>query len=345
MGNNAFVDFYNFASRIIAFGLRLYAATVGYQDQLLNKAPYGKCSTKPNALEWLNGKNGTIADQTCIEWGGLRRCWYYYVSERAIDRSVNVPLIVHLHGAGGCASLPAVGWGTIADDAGLVVVWPQGTEHPLPTAPGFLPDFLKDLLGLSVTCWNDGTGLFGAETAGIDDVGFLEAMLSELFFTVPVSIDVKRVYMMGHSNGATMAQRFALQTNGLLAGVVAISGSAMPNDPMWTPGGHVSVDYKPTSIALVHGSKDGIVPYDERRRALAGAEASFDGWGRVNGCENGTRIVDDFGDYKQYQYTKCKNATQVSLFKIQGQGHHPFPRGAEPWAISSLNVIASKCGG
>lgn len=280
---------------------------------------------------------------------GLERCWYTFVPDTAAS---TVPVVVHLHGAGGCASLPAVGWGTLAQENGFAVVWPQGTRHPLPFLPDFLPLFLLNLLDLNLNSWNDGSGLFGAEGAGIDDVGFLEAMLSQITSTAlptddsrSVNTDSARIYLSGHSNGATMAQRFALQTEGLIAAVIAVSGAAMPNDPAWVPGGTAISTYQPTPILLIAGTLDGVVPFNERRGPLAGAIPSFDGWGTINGCTMDSRTEEAMGDgaYTEFNFADCSSGAQVTLIQVFDAGHHPFPAGEEPFRISSVNVIASEC--
>ena len=343
-------------SRLIGFSLRVYA--VIFTDPLTNVAPYGACNEDSRALAWLEDQ-GT-ADQSCIEWQGLRRCWFTFVPNSAAIQEDSVPVVIHLHGAGGCASLPSVGWGTLAQDNELIVVWPQGTKHTLPFLPDFfakvVPDFALDLLGFNLNCWNDGSGLFGAEDAGIDDMGFLEAMITQISTTTAadstnrergsedhfISIDTSRIYLSGHSNGATMAQRFALQTSGLLAGVVAVSGAGLPNDPEWTPGGTSVSQYIPTPIILIAGTIDGVVPFDERAGPLAGAIPSFDGWGTINGCSASSRTEDGFGAYAQHKYEECDDSTQVTLIQVFDAGHHPFSKGKEPFKISPVNTIASK---
>ncbi|CAB9520345.1 depolymerase [Seminavis robusta] len=341
--NNIIAEINLIASRFAALGIRVFTIYKGLEP-LIDRAPYGPCSEHADALKWLENRTGAFVNQTCIEYQDRERCWYTYVSERAVSRRNNVPLIVDLHGAGGCASLPSLGSGTIVDTAGLVVAWPQGIKKPLPYVPWIIPELILDVLGLSVTSWNDGTGLFGAELAGVDDVGFLEIMIAEILARsnpdYGVNIARARIYMIGHSNGATMAQRFALQSEpGVLAGVVAISGSGMPQDPMWVPGGEVSDNYRSTSIALVAGSKDKVVPFGERRGPLAGAMASFDGWARLNDCEDDSRFIYDFEYYRKYIYTDCRDGNEVVLYEVKGQGHHPFKKGIEAFQIASLNTI------
>ena len=140
-----------------------------------------------------------------------------------------------------------------------------------------------------------------------------------------------------------MAQRFALQTSGLLAGVVAMSGAGLPNDAEWTPGGTAIDQYSPTPIILIAGTIDGVVPFDERAGPLAGALPSFDGWGTINGCSAASRTEDDIGAYTQYNYGECSGSTQVTLLQVFDAGHHPFPKGEDPFKVSPVNTIASKC--
>jgi len=99
---------------------------------VLAAAPYGAdfqagCDTAPDALSFLNSpQNPNAVEQTCVDVDGLQRCWFTYTPVKARNAEGVVPVVVNLHGAGGCASLPAAGWGTIAEREGFVMVWPQG---------------------------------------------------------------------------------------------------------------------------------------------------------------------------------------------------------------------------
>jgi len=151
-------------------------------------------------------------------------------------------------------------------------------------------------------------------------------------------VDSKRLYFSGHSNGAVMSQRFALQTDTVVAGVVAVSGAAMPNDDQWQ--GSVSIlDYNPTPIVFVAGTIDNVVPFASRRRALPGAIPALNGWAALNGCD-GNAVLTDLGDYSCHIFTSCNNSSEVILFEVEGAGHHPFTRGEEPFLLSPKDVIA-----
>jgi len=328
------------ASRLLALYLRLYSSI--YPDKLTHVAPYGTCKKGSDALSWLG------ASRSCLEHDGIERCWYMYSPPSALESSESdgpVPLHIHLHGAGGCASLPSAGWGTQARKNGFVVVWPQGTSSSLsfiPDLPFGLSDFLSDLIFGELATWNDGSGLFGAEEAGVDDIGFLQKMIPDVLASNPLLLDPSRVYLSGHSNGAVMTQRFVLQTNGLIAGAVAMSGAAMPSDSEWSPGGEPIIEYEATPMMLISGTLDGVVPFSERRGPLAGAIASLEGWAFINGCPDPVNVVvsgQDYTEYTQYTYTGCDNAVEVALIKLKA-GHHTFTKGVEPFQISLYNVIA-----
>lgn len=321
----------NLLTRSIAFVLRLNA--LFGDEPLRNVAPYGTCDIAQDALSsWL--ETGSVP-QNCLSHQNRTRCWYTYTPNSVVDSTSEVPLVVHLHGAGGCASLPAMGWGNIAEDSGVVMIWPAGTPTLQPGIP--------DAVNFELSTWNDGSGLFGAEAIGIDDIGFLEKMLDIVLSNDDKNypnIDSNRVYISGHSNGAVMAQRFALQTNGIVAGVVAVAGAALPEDPEWSPGGNVTEFYQPTPILLISGQVDNVVPFNERRGPLAGAIPSLNGWADINGCPSVDATVEEYDDYIQHIFTGCGNGTEVALLEVKEAGHHPFSKGEGEFQISPFNIIA-----
>ena len=146
---------------------------------LVDVAPYGICDTSPDGLSWLP------APQTCITHGGLSRCWYTYAPISTSTSLAKVPLVIALHGTYGCASLPAMGWGSKAEENGFIVVWPQSTAHRPPFGPP-----------MERTEWNDGGAYTEAEKAGIDDLGFIRSLIERMLL-VDGRIDANRVYLTG----------------------------------------------------------------------------------------------------------------------------------------------------
>jgi len=348
-------------SRAISILLRLYNLFFG-NDPLQN-APYGACSTDSDALSWIEEGN---VEQTCISHESnnttLKRCWYKYepLSVTSLRRNTNnyydnstsssqsqsqsqsqsIPLVIHLHGAGGCASLPSLNLGSLAEKEQFVLIWPQGTFNVLDfPAPDFVPS-------LNLSSWNDGSGLFGAEQAGVDDLDFLNTMIETVLSEdnnegSSFLLNPDRIYLSGHSNGATMAQRFILQSSQerKIAGVMAFAGAGAPNDSLWSPGGTSSEAYEATPIIHISGTLDGVVPFYERRGPLAGALQSLEAWAELNNCTNYEVTKEEEGEsYVRHFYGDCESPVQ--LLEIPGAGHHPFNKGKGEFEISPVNTIA-----
>jgi len=328
----------NVVSRCVALALRLYSVVI--RQPLMNVSPYGRnkgCDEANDALsKWI--KNGT-AEQTCMMHDNIKRCWFTFIPDSAKNKDGRVPVVVHLHGAGGCASLPAMTWGNIAEENGFVVVWPQGTKWQIP----FVPDWFPDMV-LRLNCWNDGSQLFGAEKAGIDDMGFLKKMVQTVL--TDEKLDSNRLYMSGHSNGAVMAQRFAVQTSNVVAGILAVGGNVFPNDncdsdedkDCWKEGQTIE-DYRPTPIMIVSGKNDHVNPYGERRRPLSGAIPAVEGWANTNGCAEDAVEIKEKG-YTRFVHSGCTNGATVTLLGVEDAGHHTFTKGRGQFQISPYNVIA-----
>lgn len=111
--------------------------------------------------------------------------------------------------------------------------------------------------------WNDARSTMRspAKRAGVDDVAFLTAVVQRLR-EVP---GVRRVVVVGYSNGGQMALRLAHERPEALDGL-ALIGTTQP-----TPDVFAAEDrYRPVPVLLVHGTRDPIVPYDGGMASLFG---------------------------------------------------------------------------
>jgi polyhydroxybutyrate depolymerase len=133
------------------------------------------------------------------------------------------PLVVVLHGARGSAAdvRANLGWDGLADRAGFVVAYPDGLDRT----------------------WNAGACCGSARDRGVDDVGFLDALVGAVPGTGPV-------YAVGFSNGAMMAYAWACARPGALAGVGAVAGARTVDCPAPAP----------LTVVAVHGTADERVP-------------------------------------------------------------------------------------
>ena len=125
------------------------------------------------------------------------------------------PLVVVLHGAGGSGELmlDRHGWRAKADAEGFLVVAPDG----LPASPDAVPSFLAN-----PRLWNSGQLNRWAPRNGPDDVRFVADLLETL--RDQFAHDERRVYVTGHSNGASMTFRLGAELSDRLAGLAPVAG-------------------------------------------------------------------------------------------------------------------------
>ena len=154
-------------------------------------------------------------------------------------------VVIVLHGGLGSAAHivdqgaeSALNMDSVADQDGFVVAYLNGT----PVSKRLGPQFLG---------WNAGGGCCGvpAET-GVDDVTFVRDAIG--YLVDKYGIDPKRVYGIGHSNGAMMTLRILCESD-IYAGGISVSGPLM-----------VEVKSCPAAkdkpILSIHGADDANVP-------------------------------------------------------------------------------------
>ena len=139
-----------------------------------------------------------------------------------VSQVIPRPVVVLLHGAGGTASLAMgnTGWADLADREGLLLVYPEGTRRD-PAAP---PRFLQN-----PQAWNDGSGRGHTARTGVDDVGFLRALIEQVVESK--GVDPDRLYLAGFSNGASMAFRAGAELAGVIAAIGPVAGHCWVNPP------------------------------------------------------------------------------------------------------------------
>ncbi len=103
------------------------------------------------------------------------------------------------------------------------------------------------------TGWNAGYCCGSGWVNGTDDVGFLSSLGQTLARQYGVSQD--KLFAVGFSNGAFMAQRLAAERPDVFSAVAAVSGSIGTKAKQLMP-------TKPIAILLMHGTADTIVPFN-----------------------------------------------------------------------------------
>ncbi|HEY9417041.1 MAG TPA: PHB depolymerase family esterase [Pseudonocardia sp.] len=142
--------------------------------------------------------------------------------------AAGAPLVVVLHGEMGGATQAQsdYGWNALADREGFVVAYPEAEAK----------------------AWNAGPTCCFPLSAGVNDVGYLNQLVSDL--TKADKVDRSRVFGVGFSTGASMVYSWVCSQPGLLAGIGVVGGSLL-----------IDCDIRPPlSVAAVHGSLDSYFP-------------------------------------------------------------------------------------
>jgi len=131
----------------------------------------------------------------------LEREYIEYIPA-SYDGSVAVPVLFNLHGYTSNAS-EQMFYGDFkpqSNEYGFILIHPYGL-----------------LDGEGVTHWNAGWG------TGIDDVGFINAMIDQL--AIDYNIDLTRVYSTGMSNGGFMSYHLACELSDKIAAIASVTGT------------------------------------------------------------------------------------------------------------------------
>ena len=270
---------------------------------LLGVALLGSVSASLAAGQTPAG-NGSLVERT-LSVDGRERSYRVYVPA-GYDAAVAAPLVLVLHGGGGNGQMmTGAGFNAEADRDGFLVVYPDGGGG---TAPNF--------------SWNVGT----APNERADDVAFVVRLLDTL--QAEYSVDARRVYATGISNGGRMAYRLACELSDRIAAVGAVAAS-MPFTSC-TP-------TAPVAVIHLHGTLDDFIPYEGGAgpRSTSGRAdnlpipAVIEFWRDQNGCAP-TAAVEAGEIVTREVYSACRGGTAVTLYTLDGGGHSWFGWPAPP---------------
>lgn len=227
-------------------------------------------------------EQNTTSYDSCIEVEGLQRCWNLQTPEVASD--VDQPLVIDLHGftSSPVRQKEISGFAELGETEGFIVAWPKGIS----------------------TSWNAGQACCGvAVKSDIDDVAFLSEMIDKL--VKDQTVDSKRIYLTGLSNGCAMSQRLASELSNKVTAVACMAHFLLTD---------ISPDYKAIPIMQLHGTSDDIVPYSE-------ADDNFQNWVSINGCEGFAVTKEGSSNKITSKYTQCDNDSEVVFITIKEGGH------------------------
>jgi polyhydroxybutyrate depolymerase len=235
---------------------------------------------------------------------GRLRTYHVYLPSGAGEEPL--PLLIAMHGGTGWGLQfrDASGFDALAESEGFIVAYPDGTQI---------------LRRSENRVWNGGAccGLASDSRRGVDDVGFVSAMIDEI--TAHHRVDPGRIYATGHSNGAIMAYRLACELGdrivavGLQAGSLEIDG-CRPGEPVSVMAIHGADD---TNIPIDGGPGSGISDHD-----FFSPRLSIEHLARVNGCATDTTAVDPVNaDVTRRTWAGCDDNVTVQFVEVAGASH------------------------
>jgi len=202
----------------------------------------------------------------------------------------------------------------LADREGFAVVYPAGTGR-------------RERQRRFLT-WNAGACCGPAQRGGVDDVGFVAALLDDLPLRAPV--DARRIYATGMSNGAMLAQRVAAELSDRIAAVAPVAGALSIGripEGRAMPVLHIhSVD---DHRALYAGGLGPASPVTGARSAHTAVEVSLRRWVEHDGCapEPGVearregRGRDAGHTATRLRWSGCREGSEVVHWRLTGAGH------------------------
>jgi polyhydroxybutyrate depolymerase len=240
-----------------------------------------------------------------IEVGGLNRTFALHLPA-GYDGSKPVPLVLALHGrlgtGEGQAKLSHLD--KVSDEHAFIVVYPDGVDRS----------------------WADGRGTSPAEKKSVNDVRFLSSLIDKL--SQEYSIDTKRVYAIGMSNGGFMSGRLACELSPRIAAVAIVAASLSENLAA------TCHPKKPVSVMVIQGASDPLVPFTggalgkngDRGNVLSHA-TTIHKWTQIDKCTGEPakgNIADGSGDGTSIDvriFSHCDAGTEVRDYTVLNGGH------------------------
>lgn len=244
---------------------------------------------------------------------GLTRIYWLHLPPAFKQSDELLPLVIALHGGGGSGQQfeSQSKLSEKADQQGFIVVYPDGIQNP-------------GVLGLRT--WNAGAccGQI-ASVQHIDDVGFIRKLIDKLIATRRV--DPKKVYALGHSNGAMLCYRLACEMPDKLAAIAANSGTMQ-----------VKTACKPNRvmpILHIHSQLDRNVPYTGgvgtksiNKQWNSPVDSTLTVFAQLAKCSTTKQAVKTTDKYTFYQWSGCQDGADIQYY-LTTDGGHSWPGGTK----------------
>lgn len=245
--------------------------------------------------------------------GDRARTYLYHVPGTLDPAKKPWPLVVALHGrfGDGVSQERLSGFTPLADKEGFLVVYPDGVDRS----------------------WNDGRPGSPAAEQGVDDVGFLSALID--VFVKDHGADPARVFVTGMSNGAMMTQRLGCDLSEKVAAIGAVAGLLSVGTAK------TCAPKRPVPAILFFGTEDPLMPYgggsvgSDVGGDVLSANDNRKKWADLDGCTDSPSPValpdtdaSDGTTVTRTAHGACKEGSEVILYSVE-HGGHTWPNGPQ----------------
>ena len=230
------------------------------------------------------------------------------------NEATPAPLVVLLHGytSSGKNQESYMKFGEIADEYGYLLIAPDGT---------------KESGGRNNRFWNASDACCNFFESTVDDSAYVRGVIDKI--KGAYSVDPKRVYLIGHSNGGFMSYRVAYDHSDTIAAFASLAGASLTDLDLPAPA-------HPVSVLQIHGTDDSTIEYEGgeiQGATYPGAAQSVLRWAGYDGCgEEATTAVDTIDLDRRIEgnetsitrYTSgCEGGGAAELWTIAGGSHIP----------------------
>lgn len=202
-----------------------------------------------------------------FEFEGYDRSYQIYIPD-TYSPNLSYPLVFVLHGGGGTAKglirTTKARFNQLAKQDNFIAIYPNGIEKS----------------------WNDGARdtIGVARKLNINDVGFIERLIEKL--NSKLSIDTKKIFACGISNGGFMAQRLAYELPDKIKGIGVVAANLSKVQA------EKEAPKISTSVIFINGTDDPLVPYNggqvtvfrKNRGEILSVVKSIQHWKEINHC-------------------------------------------------------------
>lgn len=220
---------------------------------------------------------------------GKSRSYLLYVPANVQE---NAPLVFSLHGTGGHSSDKAPMGSDVSDANGFIVVYPQGSNIYFPVFGGTLPG------------WQS-TG----DEKSMEDVAFFKAIIEDVAKTY--TIDRKRIYCCGFSNGGMMTYSQTNTCADVFAAFASISGFQLNEFHLHHTGA------RPVPFLHIHGKNDNFVD-------IARMPTIVDEMVARLGANPVPVVTKEAGKYTKSVYEATEGGFPYIYYVIDGMGHEAY---------------------